>query len=211
MELSRSSLLIACGAVGGLVVGASTVAVAASSGSSVTVCVTSKDVVRSASSKGACPKKTAKKSVAVQGARGATGAAGPAGSPGATGPAGPAGTGGATSTDVFQKVSGDPGPILVKELDNVRLLANCNGSGAVLWGFALNGVKLRVSGTYSQAGAAPVSVAMTDTDFVPQVSNQTSTAVSYVITNMTSGKSFTYAALATRSGVDCVFSGQITP
>ena len=207
---------MACGAVLGLVVGASTVAVAASAGSTVKVCATSKGVVRSASANGTCPKKTVKKTVSVQGPRGATGAAGPPGSPGrpgATGPVGAAGSTGAagqTSTDVFQTVSGDPGLILIRELDNVRLVANCNGSGAVLWGFALNGVKLRVSGTYSQASAAPVSVAVTDADFVPLVSNQTSTAVSYVVTNMTSGKSFTYAALATRSGVDCVFSGQIT-
>ncbi|GAA4703049.1 phage tail protein [Nocardioides conyzicola] len=75
------------------------VATGAREASAVSVCVTKKNVVVSASSKSACPAGSHKVSVGVKGPRGATGATGatgPAGATGATGPAGPQGIPGTT-------------------------------------------------------------------------------------------------------------------
>lgn len=66
------------------------IAHAATSSASIKVCVTSKNVVRSADAKGKCPKKT--KAVAIN-------KVGPAGRPGASGPAGAPGAAGALGKD----------------------------------------------------------------------------------------------------------------
>ena len=89
-------------------------AVATSAGqpSAVSVCVTKKNVVVSASRKSACPSGSHKISVGVRGATGATGPAGPRGIPGAkgntgaTGPAGPQGIPG--TTGVFGPADNTP-------------------------------------------------------------------------------------------------------
>lgn len=79
MITSRSVVLVAVGAVLGLVIGGSTVVYAASTSKAVKVCVTKHNVVRAANSSGKCPKKTTKKSVSLQGPTGPAGAAGPTG------------------------------------------------------------------------------------------------------------------------------------
>lgn len=71
------------------------VAYAASSKSTVKVCVTPKQVVRSADAKGKCPKKTRSATVNVKGATGPRGATGAKGNPGVPGPVGRPGNDGA--------------------------------------------------------------------------------------------------------------------
>lgn len=221
MRRFRPSLLIGAGVVVGLVLGGTTVAIAASSGSTVKVCTTSKGVVRSASASGACPRRTVKKSIAVTGPSGPAGAAGAPGAPGAKGATGAPGNQGTQgvqgvqgpgSTDFYQVVNGDQGQVPLATIDDVYLFVNCTSSGATSWGYPIvTGLRVRVSGTYSRNGGAPVSVAVTDSQFLPLVVDPTSVAVTYVITNMTTRKSFTFALTGTKSGQDCVFSGQITP
>jgi hypothetical protein len=214
MRRFRPSLLIAVALVLGLTIGGATVAIAAGSSSTVKVCTTSKGVVRSASASGKCPKKTVKKTISVAGPAGPAGPAGSQGAPGAPGGQGIQGVQGVQgpgSTDFYRAFSGDPGPILIQDVDNVRILVNCNSNGVTSWGFTLANVKIRVSGTTAVAGADPTTVAYTDSLNLPFVANQTSVSASYVVTNMTTQKSFTFTILGTKSGNDCVFSGQITP
>ena len=90
-------------------------AVATSAGqpSAVSVCVTKKNVVVSASRKSACPSGSHKISVGVRGATGATGPAGPRGIPGAkgnTGATGPAGPQGIPGTKGDTGSTGPAGP-----------------------------------------------------------------------------------------------------
>ncbi|KQY60028.1 hypothetical protein ASD11_11050 [Aeromicrobium sp. Root495] len=104
--------------VAGLVVGGGALAWSATTSSTVKVCVTKKNVVRSASSKNVCPTGTTAVSVnkagrtGKTGATGATGATGPTGRTGATGIAGQPGLAGATGERGLQGLrglKGDPG------------------------------------------------------------------------------------------------------
>lgn len=90
---SRTTALVAASTIlvaGGY--GASAAVQAASTPSEVSVCVTKKNVVVSATKKGKCPAGLSKVTVGVEGPRGPAGPAGPAGATGAVGPVGPAGT-----------------------------------------------------------------------------------------------------------------------
>jgi len=86
---SRIALLLGITLLGVLVVGGVTIANAASSSSSVKVCVTGKNLVREASSRNTCPKGTRQRTVNVRGPQGPPGLPG---APGAKGDPGAAAT-----------------------------------------------------------------------------------------------------------------------
>lgn len=105
-------LLVAGVLAAGLVGGGAALAATTSHPKKVTVCVTKKGVVRSASAKGTCPKRTHKVRVNTAGARGATGPAGAPGATGATGAMGPAGVVAATTVEMgtaYEVAHGDLG------------------------------------------------------------------------------------------------------
>jgi hypothetical protein len=79
MSKSRTAALVAIGTVLGILVSGTAVAYAAISNTTVKVCATRSGVVRSASSTGACPSHTSKRTINVTGPAGATGPQGPAG------------------------------------------------------------------------------------------------------------------------------------
>ena len=89
--MKRTAIIaLAAGLSAGLLVGGG-VAYAATSSKTVKVCVTSKSVVRSASTSGTCPSKTKAVSINKVGPTGKTGATGPKGATGAQGPKGATG------------------------------------------------------------------------------------------------------------------------
>jgi hypothetical protein len=100
----------------------------------VKVCTTRSGVVRSATARGACPRRTTRTRLSVQGVTGAPGPRGPQGAPGAEGrrgpqgPEGPQGPRGPESTDLFRDLAFGSGEVTVFETDDLVLYATCDAT-----------------------------------------------------------------------------------
>lgn len=200
MRHFRPSLLIAFGLVLGLLVGGTTVAIAATSSSTVKVCTTSKGVVRSASSSGACPKKTTKKSINVKGQTGATGKTG------ATGPAGPG------TVDISAYFMG--GPAKLAQTSTFEVWGNCNVYGPTFFVQQKNtSTNLRLTGIRSFGDAAPVMIRQNDQPISFFIPYEETIYLDAVVVDVATGTSATLTLSGRRAPSDsqCRYEGQITP
>ncbi|MET0930547.1 MAG: hypothetical protein ABWX74_13590 [Aeromicrobium sp.] len=209
----RPSLLIACGVALGLVVGGTTVAIAASSGPTVKVCTTSKGVVRSASSNGTCPRRTTKRAINV------TGPAGPVGPQGSQGLQGEQGTQGVPGSQGIQGpgttdinyVSTNTSGLTVVQLGDITVTGHCTGGQVNLFGFS-NSSAIRLAGTHGLGTSAPVSDRLAGASFTPAIQHSDSAWVDWVITNQTTGQSVSLQLFGVHeTGNTCRFTGQLIP
>ena len=126
----------------------------------VKACVTRSGVIRSANARGACPRRTTRTRLGVEGvagprgatgAPGAKGAAGPRGPRGPEGPEGPPGPRGPESADIYRDLSLGSGEVKVFETDDFVLYAACDATMTLGIRDPSGSADLSIGGTYYAA------------------------------------------------------------